>query len=119
MSEPLTPKELQKANAARWDAPPVHPAALTFDMMNDAEIDEMAADIKKNGLRESIVFWVDNREQKNGTQGPFPLFLLNGRNRVGALRRLGDADNIKPNRLFSVKSCSTVREVHAIRQEHT
>ena len=29
-------KELQKANAARWETlPPAHPAALTFDMMGE------------------------------------------------------------------------------------
>ena len=85
--------------------------------MSGAEIDGMAADIKKNGMREPVVLWVDNREQKNGAQGPFPLFLLDGRNRVEALRRLGDTE-IKPNRSFSAKSCSTVREVCAIREEH-
>ena len=88
-----------------------------FPMMSDAEINEMASDIKKNGLRESIVFWEDNSEQKNGAQGPFPLFLLDGRNRVEALRRLGEGDYIKPDRAFSEKSVSTVRVIHAIRQE--
>ena len=35
---------------SRWETlPPVHPAALTFDMMESAEIDGMADNIKENG----------------------------------------------------------------------
>ena len=114
----MTDKELQKANAARWETlPPVHPAALLFPMMSDDEIDDLVADIKKNGLRESAVLWEDNSEQKNGAQGPFPLFLLDGCNHVEALRRLGDGDYIKPDHGFCRKSVTTVRVVRAIVQE--
>ena len=95
--------------------PPIHPAAERLPMMSDAEIDELAADIKKNGLQQPIIIWVDNREEKNGTKPPFPEFVIDGRNRIEALRRLGDRD-IKPNRSFSLKSCSTIRKVYAIRQ---
>ena len=86
-------------------------------MMSDDEIDDLVADIKKNGLRESAVLWEDNSEQKNGAQAPFPLFLLDGCNHVEALRRLGDGDYIKPDHGFCRKSVTTVRVVRAIVQE--
>ena len=35
----------------------VHPAADMFPMMSDDELDELAADIAKNGLRQPIVLW--------------------------------------------------------------
>jgi len=38
----------------------VHPVAAMLPMMRDAEIDELAADIKENGLIEPIVYWCDN-----------------------------------------------------------
>ena len=35
-----------------WQDPPVHPAADMLPMMSDAELDDLAADIKANGLLE-------------------------------------------------------------------
>lgn len=58
-------------------------------MMTDAEIDELAADIKKNGLYEPIDIWIDNREQANGAEGPFPECKLDGRNRLAACSGTG------------------------------
>jgi hypothetical protein len=73
-----------------WESVPVHPAAEKLPMMSDAELDELAQDIKRNGLQEPVVLWVDNREDANGNaNGPFPIYLLDGRNRLAALRRLG------------------------------
>ena len=57
--------------------------------MSDVEIDELAKDIEKNGLLEPIIIWVDNRKEANGAKPPFSQYLLDGRNRLEALRRLG------------------------------
>jgi hypothetical protein len=71
----------------------VHPAATMLPMMADEEIDELAADIKENGLVEPVVFWVDNTAQKESGQiwglQYCPKYLLDGRARIAALNRLG------------------------------
>jgi hypothetical protein len=54
----------------------VHPAAEMFPMMDDAELDELAADIERNGLYEAIAY-------QNGE-------LLDGRNRLAAIYRIKD-----------------------------
>ena len=71
---------------------PLHPAAELFPKMSDKEIDELAADIKANGLHERITLWRDNSGLKDGTVKTVddcPVYLLDGRNRIEALRRLG------------------------------
>ena len=75
-----------------WQDPPVHPAADKLPMMSDAELAELAADIKANGLLEPIVVWEDNTEAAQGGEGPFPTYLLDGRNRLAALKLLGITD---------------------------
>ena len=75
-----------------WQTPPVHPAAQKLPMMSDAELDELAADIKANGLLDPIILWRDNHEEVSGSEGPFPIYLLDGRNRLAALERLGITD---------------------------
>lgn len=72
------------ADAAFWAYPRlrVHPAAQLLPMMGDTELDELARDIKANGLMEPIILW---RESVDADQ----LFLLDGRNRWAALQRLG------------------------------
>jgi hypothetical protein len=71
----------------------VHPAAKMLPMMADAEIGELAADIKQNGLVEPVVFWCDNTAQKESGQiwglEYCPRYLLDGRSRIAALNRLG------------------------------
>ena len=52
----------------------------------------LAADIKANGLLEPIVVWEDNTEAPKGGEGPFPTYLLDGRNRLAALKLLGITD---------------------------
>jgi hypothetical protein len=54
----------------------VHPAARLFPMMTGAELDELAADIAKNGLQHPVV-WLGNE-------------LLEGRNRIAAIARIPD-----------------------------
>lgn len=75
----------------KWQDPLVHPAN-TGPKMSQAELKELAADIKKYGLQEPIVYWQDNREAANGSEGPFPLYLLDGVNRLAALHLLGIKD---------------------------
>ena len=75
-----------------WVCPPVHPAAALLPMMSDAELEALAADIKANGLLEPIVVWVDNSAAAKGSEGPFTTYLLDGRNRLAALERLGIKD---------------------------
>jgi hypothetical protein len=61
--------------------------------MADAEINELAADIKENGLVEPVVFWCDNTAQKESGQiwglQYCRNYLLDGRARVAALDRVG------------------------------
>ncbi len=75
-----------------WQDPPVHPAAALLPMMSDAELEALAADIKANGLQQPIVLWVDNTEAAEGGEGPFPTYLLDGRNRLAAMQLLGIKD---------------------------
>src|SRR5438045_1950803 len=64
-------------NPISWrDQIKVHPAADLFPMMSDAELDELAADIAKNGVQQPIV-WLGDQ-------------LLDGRNRVAAVHRIPD-----------------------------
>src|SRR5688572_4631041 len=61
------------------DLYPVHPCADVYPMMSDEEIDALAADIKANGLRANVVRYRDGDET----------FILDGRNRLEALARIG------------------------------
>jgi hypothetical protein len=61
----------------------VHPAAETFPLMSEAELKDLAADIKANGLREPIILWRENWDHET------PAILLDGRNRLDALAALG------------------------------
>jgi len=87
----IRPLLMKKPKPTPWQWPPVHPALEKLPMPSDAEIDELARDIKVNGLWEPIAIWVDDREEPHG-EGPFPQFLLDGRGRRAALERLGITD---------------------------
>jgi hypothetical protein len=60
----------------------VHPAAGLFPMMSEAELDQLAADIAKNGLRQNVVFLGKNPDEA--------LVLLDGRNRFAAIARIAE-----------------------------
>jgi hypothetical protein len=80
MLDKLPPKsELPSSQRAKsWrDVLPVHPAADLFPMMSPAELRELGADIKKNGLRVAVAVF---KQQKH-----FPPVLLDGRNRLAAM----------------------------------
>jgi hypothetical protein len=65
----------------------VHPAADLFPLMSEAELRELAADIKKSGLAASIAVWypADALLAKTKPKG----MLIDGRNRLDALASVG------------------------------
>jgi hypothetical protein len=81
---PATPRQPDPRPDDNW---PVHPAN-TAPKMSDDELKVLAADIKKHGLHNPIIYWEDNREAANGSKGPFPLYLLDGVNRAKPIRLL-------------------------------
>jgi hypothetical protein len=103
----------KKVAKHRWVEPPVHPVN-DLPMMSDDELDALAKDIKANGLQEPVILWRDNREEANGSTGPFPIYLLDGRNRLAALKRLGIKDPTKAK--YGDVVAVTVRTLNAVRQ---
>src|SRR4051794_25878741 len=59
----------------------VHPAADLFPMMSDAELAELAADIKKNGVRVPIELYYE--------ADAAGCWVLDGRNRLDAMELAG------------------------------
>jgi hypothetical protein len=57
-----------------------HPLCQLFPLMSEAELDELASDIKKNGLRDPPTRWTDEGGK---------IWLIDGRNRVEACSRAG------------------------------
>jgi hypothetical protein len=77
------------ADAKSWrDILPVHPAADLFPLLSDAELLELGNDIRANGLHVPIVAW---KEEKH-----FPPVLLDGRNRLSAMEKVGAIFRSKP-----------------------
>lgn len=100
-----------------WQEPPVHPAAELLPMMSSAELDELARDIEANGLQQPIILFRDNAGETLGQSGPFPLYLLDGRNRLAALKRLGiiDPRKAKSGQIID----SQVRVLNAVQEGFT
>ena len=70
----------------------VHPAADAFPMMDDDGLAELGEDIKANGLREPIKFMRTGKARPVEGMEPAteqPEILLDGRNRLEAMERLG------------------------------
>jgi hypothetical protein len=63
----------------------VHPAADKLPMMEEAELEELAEDIKANGLRTGITIWGKKPDQPS-TELPI---LIDGRNRLDAIAQAG------------------------------
>ena len=63
----------------------VHPAADKLPMMEEAELEELAEDIKANGLRTGITIWGKKPDQPS-TELPI---LIDGRNRLDAMAQAG------------------------------
>ena len=70
----------------------IHDAATLFPMMGDAELDALAKDIEKNGLRHPLIFYCD-RIKKTRKDHPREdeQVLLDGRNRLAAMELAGIA----------------------------
>src|SRR5689334_9582180 len=69
--------ELRSWQGQSWrDGIKIHPAADLFPMMGEAELDELSADIAKNGLQKPVEWFRDQ--------------LIDGRNRVAAIARIAD-----------------------------
>jgi hypothetical protein len=87
----------------RWrDSLAVHPACELFPLMSPTEISDLADDIKKNGLRETVGIYND------------PVIgdcVLDGRNRLDALRLIGqlwdETGKLRKDIASLVGSCST------------
>ncbi|QBI98725.1 helix-turn-helix DNA binding domain protein [Mycobacterium phage Bobby] len=93
----------------QWVMPQPHPAAELLPMMLDAEVDELAKDIQEHGLQQPIIILQDNEAETRGEPGPYPRYLLDGRNRLAALARLGVTD---PERAPGGKV--STRRVHVV-----
>jgi hypothetical protein len=104
---------MSKPQPKKWEMPPIHPAN-TAPAMSDAELAELAQDIDTHGMHEPIVLWRDNSEEASGSAGPFPVYLLDGRNRLAALSRLGIADPYDAKQGGLV--ITTVRTLHAMKR---
>ena len=63
-------------------------------------------------MQEPIVVFEDNSEASNGSEGPFPRYLLDGRNRRDALRLLGIKGEVEiPHGSIT---CDPVRTINAM-----
>jgi DNA-binding Lrp family transcriptional regulator len=78
----------------------VHPAAELFPLMSQDELQALAEDILKNGLRQNIIFCGDPVRGLDGCQ------LIDGRNRLDALALLGFVGVTDDGGLIVTKSCT-------------
>jgi hypothetical protein len=66
------------------DLYPPHPCADVFPMMSEAELDDLANDIKAHGLLKRVVLTQGDPDEDDDK-----VYVLDGRNRLEALTRLG------------------------------
>lgn len=90
----------------------VHPFADTFPMLTGPARAELREDIRKHGVREPIVLWLDNREiaasgDINRSAGDGELYLIDGRNRLEIANELGielGSHQVKWTQAYSLRS---------------
>lgn len=84
---------------------PVHPAANVFPMLDKQELEDLAADIKQNGLQHPVVIG-----EVNGTE-----MLIDGRNRLAACKIAG----VKPEtrRLENGDPVDLIRSLNLMRRD--
>jgi AraC-like DNA-binding protein len=94
----------------------VHPAADVFPMMSDEELTALGEDIKKNGQMIPVLLWNGDRS------GPV---LIDGRNRLEAMERIGIADDARVVETLHCKDPVThiitlnIRRRHLTKQQQT
>ena len=76
----------------------------------------MADSYKAIGLLFPIVIFVDNSGEARGEKGPWPKYLLAGRNRLEMLKRVG-VDDPRDAKIASSNLYGAIQEVYAIRQQ--
>ena len=68
----------------------IHPAAERLELQSDDTFARFFKDIKRDGQRVPVVFWVDaTAEEYRKSAGTIPLQLIDGRNRLDALELAG------------------------------
>jgi hypothetical protein len=87
----------------------IHPFADTFPMLSGPARAELREDIRKHGVREPIVLWLDNREVAesgdiNRSAGEGVEFLVDGRNRLEVADELGIEPPIKRMQAYRLTS---------------
>jgi hypothetical protein len=90
----------------------VHPFADTFPMLTGPARAELREDIRKHGVREPIVLWLDNREiaasgDINHSADDGELYLVDGRNRLEIANELGielGSHQVKWTQAYSLRS---------------
>jgi ParB-like chromosome segregation protein Spo0J len=65
----------------------IHPAANLFPLMDEAELQALADDIKKNGQKEPVYLFNEDHYVSSGTPGD--TWIVDGRNRALACERSG------------------------------
>ena len=83
-------------------------------MMSDAELDKMGVNYNAIGLLFPIVIFVDNSGEARGEKGPWPKYLLAGRNRLEMLKRVGITDP-RDAKIASSNFYGAIQEVHGSR----
>jgi hypothetical protein len=69
-------------NQKSWrDVIKVHPAAAVFPRMSDAEMRQLAEDIRDNGLQNPVTTWIDPHNNVE--------WVIDGRNRLDAMEMVG------------------------------
>ena len=81
MTTTASEKITEQQHRSWRDLLPIHPAADLFPLMTEQELAELAKDIEANGLLEKIDLYRDRKTKQYK--------VLEGRNRLDALERLG------------------------------
>lgn len=84
----------------------IHPVAEMFPMMDEDELNELAADIKQNGLLNPII--LDENDQ-----------LIDGRNRLEACQRIGKQAQIQHIRLDGIDPTAYILSANEHRRHMT